>query len=148
MPKTQQEPKRPMGRPRMALTAAPPTGVVRIPIGRAVVRHIGKQIRLARLARRWSLQMLCDQTGISLAVMSKIECGQQHTSMERLSILLDVLELSPLSLFPPLRDRPIDLLVARLQLLPDPILLKITEMLDMMLQSDPPDPSLMSPDTP
>ena len=81
-----------MKRPEKSFASAP---------AKVAARHLGKLIRQARLARRWTLAELAERARVSTATLKRMEKGGSSTSLgvwlsvfERLGLLPRLLELS------------------------------------------------------
>ncbi len=57
--------------------------------------ELGRQIRLARAAKNWTLRDLCDSSGISVSQLSSIERGAHLPSLESLVRIAQALDDKP-----------------------------------------------------
>ena len=63
--------------------------------------YCGKQLRMARLARGWTLDDVAQRVGLSRSSISALELGQQWLRVEMLLALAAVLDVPRAALFPP-----------------------------------------------
>ena len=62
--------------------------------GTPINPRIGERVQIARRRRGLTQQELAKQAGVSFAVISRLETGQQSVSAERLAVIARVLRLS------------------------------------------------------
>lgn len=58
-------------------------------------RELGRQIRLARTSRAWTLKDLSESSGVSVSQLSAIERGTHLPSLESLTLIAAALEAKP-----------------------------------------------------
>ncbi|HPO91963.1 MAG TPA: response regulator [Phycisphaerales bacterium] len=83
---------------RSLAQAAATLGLGRRPLDRLRV-ELGRQIRLARTGRGWTLKELSEASGISVSQLSSIERASHLPSVESLVAIAEALEASPSAWF-------------------------------------------------
>jgi transcriptional regulator with XRE-family HTH domain len=63
-------------------------------LGTPINPLIGERIQRGRRRRGWTQKELADKAGVSFAVISRLETGQQSVSAERLWVITRLLGLS------------------------------------------------------
>lgn len=73
-------------------------------------RHIGRNVRIIREARRVSQGQLAEDAGMTLPTVGKIERGEQSLSMDSLHLIAKLLDTTPGRLIDgPVSNRMLDL---------------------------------------
>lgn len=65
-----------------------------IRLGTPINPRIGERVQRARRRVGWTQKALADKSGVSFAVISRLEKGHQSVSAERLAVIVRLLGLS------------------------------------------------------
>lgn len=63
-------------------------------LGTPINPRIGERVQVGRRRMGWTQKELADKAGVSFAVISRLETGQQSVSAERLAVIARLLHLS------------------------------------------------------
>lgn len=81
-----------------------------------VLRALGRNVRVARTARGWTLRELSERSGVSLRFLVQLEAGAGNISVRRLASVAEALETTPASLLACPADAPRRTVIALLGL--------------------------------
>ncbi len=71
----------------------------------SILRLVGRNIKAARIERRWALEELAVKTRISLSVLRRIEDGQANPTIDTVFCIARALDVQPAQLFRSWRRR-------------------------------------------